>query len=629
MCGILAIYSQNQEPIKSKDLELGITALRHRGPEVSEIWRSASEEIGLAHSRLSIIDLNTGNQPIHSIERATSIVANGEFYEYEKIRNELTKSGHKFTTCSDSEIALHLYERYGTSGLKYLRGEFAFAIWDNVNNILFAARDRFGIKPLFYSIFNNKVYIASEIKALLAAGVPADWDTESYNSRAYIMRDRTLFNNIHQVPPGHYLLASKNSIRIHKYWDFNYLQDCENEAADEIDMIAGLQAEIKEAVKVRMRADVPVGVYLSGGIDSSAVLGIASEYTSRPIDSFSLYFEDSQYNEYDIAKATADYVNSNFNSIKISQNDLADNFQQSVCAAETICINGHGVAKYLLSKFVHEAGYKVVLTGEGADEIFAGYPPFRQDYALLNGKQDANYEKLMQTNKVSSGLLINSDRADQRKSEFVSRVLGFTPTWISAQYEMVRKLDALKIDKQRNCFLTIEQMLRYCDISNQVDGINPVHKAMYLMSKSLLPNYILTVLGDRMEMAHSIEGRTPFLDHKLVEYVVKLPIEMKINRGVEKYALREAVKPWVTKQVYNREKHPFLTPPSILNPTQSLYQLARDIFSSDISQPFYDLKAVMKFMDDALSLDVNQQIAAEPIIMEILSVCMLHAKYFK
>ena len=386
MCGIVAVYSR-REPVSPAKLERATKSLYHRGPDGQRQWISRDNRVGLGHARLSIIDLATGDQPIASEDNRTHLVANGEFYEYEAIQRELEGRGHRLRTRSDSEIALHLYEEVGPQCLHRLRGEFAFVIWDEKQQSLFAARDRFGIKPLFYAWHNNTLYLASEVKALFAAGVPARWDEESvYQSFTFGGHQmRTLYDGVYLVPPGHYLIATGKHFQITRYWDFNYpaASDSAPKRSD-ADYAAEFRHDLEEAVRIRLRADVPVGVYLSGGLDSCAVLGLAARHHPDPIRAFTLTFDDVAYDEGPIAREMAALAGAEFNPIPINQNDLAENFADAILQSETFCVNAHGVAKFLLSKAVRDAGYKVVITGEGSDEILGGYAHFRRDMLLYN-----------------------------------------------------------------------------------------------------------------------------------------------------------------------------------------------------------------------------------------------------
>jgi len=636
MCGILGVFSSHKE-INESSIKAGLDSLYHRGPDHKSYWLSENKKVALGHTRLSIIDLHTGDQPISDTSNRAHLVANGEFYDFEKIREDLIHKGHVFKTKSDSEIALHLYHEYGTACLKHLRGEFAFCIWDSNQQHFFAARDRFGIKPLFYAEHNGRLYFASEIKALLAAGVPAIWDEDSYTSRAFFFRDRTLFKNIHQVPPGHFLIATNGGIRIIKYWDFNYAKTDEYpDSINEAEIVEDIQSTLKNSIKTRLRADVPVGVYLSGGIDSCAVIGMAAEQHNQPIDAFTISFADKQYDETSIAQEMAKKVNAKFHSIPVSQEDLADNFERSIWHSETLCLNSHGVAKYLLSKAVQEQGFKVVLTGEGSDEIFGGYSSFRSDMLLHNSdNQDPSIteqllKELHANNKVSSGLLLSQKSSG--KMSFLNKILGFEPAWLQPMAESNEKLQALynlNTQVQSNKIDPIYQFLCHSDLINQVDGIEPVHASMYLLSKSALQNYIFKNLGDRMEMAHSLEGRLPLIDHKLVEKVTKLPANLKIKGVTEKYILREATRPYLLDKVYKREKHPFLSPPSIFNPDDKLHQLVQDTLRSSLltNIPFFDSTKVIQYLDNLAKLDAKEKITAEALLMEVLSLCMLQKNF--
>src|SRR5262245_26621645 len=268
MCGIVALFS-HRGPIVEAALRRATDSLHHRGPDGKDHWISADRTVALGHTRLSIIDLATGTQPIASEDCLTHIVVNGEFYGYEPIQRELEQAGHHLRTRSDSEIALHLYEDLGVQCLHRLRGEFAFVLWDERSRTIFAARDRFGIKPLFYAEHNGTHYFASEVKALFAAGVPARWDAESlYHSVAIGGHQvRTLFDGIFQIPPGHYLIASEKHIQINQYWDFHYppAEKSEPRKSDS-EWASEFRATLEEAVRIRLRADVPVGCYLSGGL---------------------------------------------------------------------------------------------------------------------------------------------------------------------------------------------------------------------------------------------------------------------------------------------------------------------------------------------------------------------------
>ncbi len=635
MCGIVAVYSR-REPVSPAKLERATKSLYHRGPDGQRQWISRDNRVGLGHARLSIIDLATGDQPIASEDNRTHIVANGEFYQYEEIQRELEGRGHRLRTRSDSEIALHLYEEIGPQCLHRLRGEFAFAIWDEKEQTLFAARDRFGIKPLFYAWHGETLYLASEVKALFAAGVPARWDEESvYQSFTFGGHQiRTLYDGVHLVPPGHYLIATEKHFQITRYWDFNYPRA--NDAAltrSDADYAAEFRHELEEAVRIRLRADVPVGVYLSGGLDSCAVLGLAARHHPDPIRAFTLTFDDAAYDEGPIAREMAARAGAEFNPIPISQQHLAENFANAILQSETFCVNAHGVAKFLLSKAVRDAGYKVVITGEGSDEILGGYAHFRRDMLLYNreGQDEREIEQLLawlnENNTVSRGLLLPD--GDVGNLEAARRILGYLPSWFETFSSRAMKAQPLLGDdfgcrlKNRESYV---QLLSDIDVSGQLKGRDALNQSLYLWGKSVLANYILTMLGDRMEMAHSIEGRVPFLDHHVVECICRQPVNQKIRGMTEKYVLREAVRDVITDTVYRRQKHPFLSPPATLNPEQTFNTYVQDVLRGSVmaSIPYFNQKKIVAMLDGLDRMNAGERTSFDQILMPLVSMCVIH-----
>ena len=638
MCGIFALFSR-RNPVQLETVRRATSRLHHRGPDGQGHWISDDRKIGLGHARLSIIDLTTGDQPIVSADQRTHIVANGEFYGYEAIRAELQESGHALRTRSDSEIALHLYRDLGPQCLHRLRGEFAFVIWDETERVMFAARDRFGIKPLFYAVHEDTLYFASEVKALFAAGVPARWDTENFwqmvEQGGY--QARTLFDGVFQVPPGHYLIATDSHIQINKYWDFDYpVADAGGPRRSDEDYKAEFRHALEEAVRIRLRADVPVGCYLSGGLDSCSVLGLAARHHPDSIRAFTLTFDRAEYDEEKEAREMAAKVGAEFHPIPIRQDDLADNFADAIQQSETVCLNAHGVAKFLLSRAVRKAGYKVVMTGEGSDEILGGYAHFRRDMLLYNraGQDAAVVEKLLKElsdlNSVSRGMLLPD--GESGPLDDVKRLLGFVPSWMETFSARAVKLRAVLSDSYLAAVgwrQGYRALLSELDVRRQLTGREPVNQSLYLWSKTALPNYILTFLGDRMEMGHSIEGRVPFLDHHVVEVIRSQPVSQKIRGMTEKYVLREAARDVITDTIYRRQKHPFLAPPATLNPQGRLNALVQDTLRGPTlaSMPFFDRKKVVGLLDRIDDMDDGGRVSNDQTLMLIASACVLQERF--
>ena len=637
MCGIAAIFSR-QKPIAPATIERATRSLYHRGPDGQRHWRSTDGRVALGHARLSIIDLATGDQPIASEDERTRIIVNGEFYGFEAIQDELEKCGHRLRTRSDSEIALHLYEDVGLQCVHRLRGEFAMVLWDERNRTMVAVRDRFGIKPLFFAWHDEALYVASEVKALFAAGVPARWDTEavSHSIEYGGHQTATLYDGVRQVPPGHYLIATDRHIQLHQYWDFNYCAAADVPQRPAHEYVAEFRQALEEAVRLRLRADVPVGCYLSGGLDSCATIGLAARHHPDPIRAFTLTFDRPDYDEEREAREMAMRVGAAFHPIPIRQDDLADHLADAVHQAEAFCLNAHGVAKYLLSRAVRDAGYKVVITGEGSDEILGGYAHFRRDMLMYNrdGQDPATLAAMLQQlealNPVSRGLLL--PHGTGKPLDHVKRRLGFVPSWMETFSARAAKMDDLfstDFVQRSGSRESYSALLNEVDVRGQLAGRDPVHQSLYLWSKTLLPGYILTTLGDRMEMAHSVEGRVPFLDHHVVEVICSQPVNQKINGMTEKYVLREAVRDVITDTVYRRQKHPFLSPPATLNPNGKLNALVQDTLRGNTltSLPFFDRKNVVDLLDRVDTMDEGARVANDQILMILVSACVLQDRF--
>ncbi|MET0551478.1 MAG: asparagine synthase (glutamine-hydrolyzing) [Vicinamibacteria bacterium] len=635
MCGIAAMFSG--DAISPHALAEATRALRHRGPDGEGTWVAPSGRVGLGHARLSIIDLTTGAQPLSDEERQTHVVVNGEFYGYECLQQELERSGHRLRTRSDSEVVLHLYEDMGTRCLERLRGEFAFVLWDGRNQTLVAARDRFGIKPLYYAWHRGTLCLASEIKGLLAMGVPAVWDRESLFQYAFVSidDDRTVFDGIHQVPPGHYLLATRTGHRLIRYWDFDYPEAAETSAPlDEEYWVQQVREVLRDAVRVRLRADVPVGVYLSGGVDSSTILGMAAELSSAPLDAFTVSFCGDAFDEIPLASEMAAKVDARCHSVRVDEPMLADNFSDAIWHFETLLVNLNGVAKYLLSALVRANGYKVVLTGEGADEVFAGYSHLVRDAALSrpDGAGDLGGVISPEVNEAMGGLYLPI--GESLPTGGLKRTLGHVPSWLEARSGAGLRLRSLFAEGFRQEFAERDPFrvfLNRFDVSGQLTGRDPLHQAMYLWSKAHFHATILSVCGDRSEMAHSVEGRHPLLDHHLVELAREIPATMKVRGGVGKHVLREAARPYITDAIYRRPKQPFTAPPLLTGKGARLREMAQDVLRSDALDdlPFFDRKSVLALLDSLLDGTAGTDAGAlwgAPLVT-VLSACALQQRF--
>jgi asparagine synthase (glutamine-hydrolysing) len=628
MCGIVGIFARTK-PIAPAALAAATHRLDHRGPDRQQVWSTPNLRVGLGHARLSIIDLVTGDQPLTNEDETLHLIVNGEFYGFEEIRRDLIARGHQLRTQSDSEIVLHLYEEVGTECLHDLRGEFAFVLWDEPNQLLFAARDRFGIKPLFYAMVDDTLYLASEIKALLAAGVPARWDHESFFQQLFIYQnqDRTLFEGVYQVPPGHYLIASNHHLQLARYWDLDYpKKDGAPVGPSEDVYVERLGNVLDEAVRLRLRADVPVSCFLSGGLDSSAVLALAARAHPAPLRAFTVAFDGTDFDEKQIARQMAEHAGARFDSVSVSQADVADHVADTIAHGETLGVNWHSVARYLLCRSIHQEGYKVALSGEGADEIFAGYMQARQD-ALLNGNKPAQ-QTVAAAPPTSAHL--KTAAGLPASLAFVQRTLGFVPSWIKKLAVSRSIFHILLAPDYANAFAGRDPFrifLSQFDVQGQLAGRSPVIQSLYLWTRSILPNY--TLFAERLEMAHAVEVRVPFLDHHVFELVRQMPVSLLIRGHKEKYILREVARPFLPDAVYQRPKHPFLAPPSTTNVNNRLHMLVQDTLrGSEMAKlPFFDQAMVVALLDKLPAMDESRRIALDSILMMMVCACLLRARY--
>ncbi|EQC25853.1 asparagine synthase (glutamine-hydrolyzing) [Saprolegnia diclina VS20] len=524
MCGIVAhleLPGPSPVVLPPPDLDAALGLLHHRGPDGRGTWTDANT-VGLGHTRLSIMDVAHGAQPLHAPDDVHAVV-NGEFYEFEAIRAALICDGHAFATQSDSEILVHLYREHGVDALEHLVGEFAFVLWDGARQQLFCGRDRYGIKPLFYTQVGNRFLVASEAKAFLALGWSPQWDVHAIASSGYFSDQRTLFLGVNKLPPAHSLVVSASgSKRLECYFrpTFPHKRQVDPRSLDE--MVAGVRDRLYDAVRTRLRSDVPVAVYLSGGIDSSSVLGIALDILRQTdpdaqLDAFTISFTDREYDgvgydEGDVAARTASHARTRHHVLKITQADLTAAFADAVWHWEAPLNDFNGAAKFLLSRYVRDAGFKVVLTGEGADEHFAGYSMFYPDFfrhettppALPTADRVARLAAIEATDmKMWSAIgCVPMSFDDEVKSRtrlanvsihrLLSTICGlpkplFLPPIVPSTMDAY--VHALSPDERR--------LAR--------DEWHPLHTALCLEPRVHLPNYLCNHLGDRSEMAHSIE----------------------------------------------------------------------------------------------------------------------------
>lgn len=625
MCGIFAAC-QFQKPVSIDQASRAIRRLHHRGPDGTGVWKSPTSTVVLAHARLSLVGVANGTQPIASEDDQIHAAVNGEFYGYRQIRSTLETQGHRFRTDSDSEILIHLYEQYGQGCLDHLRGEFAFVLWDQRRQLLFAARDRFGVKPLLYTITRDGVLVASEAKAILPE-VDSGWDHESMfmaGALQYLPPGRSLFSGIQQLPPGHTMTFDATSLHTGRYWDFNFPRSdirCNNDEDKDVpEVIEQLRDTMRDVVRLRLHGDVPVCFHLSGGLDSSSILGIATHLTQTPQHAFTLEFEEPDYDESQQARDTANFCKAVWHPVRITRENILDSMPDAVMASEGLAINGHLPAKYLLNRAIHDNGFRAVLSGEAADELFAGYAHLRLDHwRAVNG--DDQTQDLSRTNASQVGMMLPS--GDGLSLSAANRHIGYKPVFLQAKATLGKRLRSLMNpdwltyrDNQDPC----ENLLKECSMPDQISGRSALRQSTWLWSKLALAGYIFRTLGDGTEMPWSVEGRVPFADHVLFETIRGFRTDWLIRNGVEKYVLREAMRPYVTDAVYLRQKHPLDAPPVLTGDQKVISSVRERIQSAEFArQPFFCQQRVAELLDRISGLTLDERKLWDPALMMVLS----------
>ena len=533
----------------------------HRGPDDEGYY--VSGPIGLGFRRLSIIDLQRGHQPVPNEDGTVQIIFNGEIYNYQELREFLLGKGHVFKTQSDTEVIVHLYEELGPRCLERLRGMFAFAIWDEKVKSLFLARDRVGIKPLYYCLSNTSLVFASEIKAILADPSMrreiAPEMIDRFLTFLYSPGQETLFKGIHKLLPGHYLLVRDGKVEIQQYWDLCFTNPTRNQSLKEAE--ADLLNLLAEAVKLHMIADVPVGVLLSGGVDSTAVLSLAVLGTDKKMSSFTVGFSGNGVaDERPYAKLAAETYGTQHHDMTITAKDFAAFLPLYVWHMEEPVCEPPAIAMYYVSRLARDY-VKVLLSGEGGDEAFAGYSNYRnlvwlerikRGVPLLNGTFARGLSlanSLLHSSRVAKYAPLMNDLFPDYYYSCTSNPHRYTGNGLGKVYsaDFARVVD-------RECSLEPIRQLQA-----HVRDHNTLNAMLYIDTKTWLPDELL-IKADKMTMANSIELRVPMLDHKVLEFAASLPPSFKLNGFTPKYILKKALAHKIPKEIRNRKKAGFPVP---------------------------------------------------------------------
>jgi len=560
MCGIAGIFHfDTDRKADSRVIKLMTDSLSHRGPDGEGFF--INNNIALGHRRLSIIDLETGDQPMFNEDSSIVVIFNGEIYNYIELREELRALGHIFRTNSDTEVIIKAYQQWDLDCQNKFNGMWAFALWDEKKQQLFLSRDRIGEKPLFYSIFENTLVFGSEIKSLFACGAPSEYDLELleiYLALSFIPAPYTFYKGISKLEAGHCLIITSNSIAKKQFWDLPEID--ESNMYKETDKVyQQFEYLLKDSIKLRMRCDVPYGAFLSGGLDSSSIVTLMSEISSFPIKTFTIGYHEKPFDERDLARLVANELQTDHHEILVKYDSLTESLDNIAYHFDEPFGDASAIATWHVSKFGSEK-VKMILTGDGGDEILSGYriyqgEKFASQYQHLPAwlrKGIPNFFSLL--SKPFDGhafnyplkrieRVCNSSNIDF-KSRFLSKIVSIDICYLK---QLTRDTKKYPVEEFLSDFL---KKCRYK---------NPFYQLMYLNHKLTLPDDML-VKTDRMSMAHSIEIRTPFLDYRLIEYMAKVDKEVKMKNYERKSILRHTVGRKLPKGILKAPKKGFSVP---------------------------------------------------------------------
>ncbi|MEM8733703.1 MAG: asparagine synthase (glutamine-hydrolyzing) [Planctomycetota bacterium] len=554
MCGIAGIaLSSTDRNAGKRRLEAMLDAIVHRGPDDSGLLVDGEVAIGMR--RLSIIDLADGQQPIYDESGRYGVLFNGEIYNYVELRKDLEARGHQFKTNSDTEVIVHLYEDFGSECVEHLRGMFGFAIWDRIERWLFIARDRLGIKPLYYTVVDGNLYFGSEIKSLSTLDdVERAVDPQAlseYLSLKYVPAPRTLFRGISCLEPGHHLTYEHGRIHIEQYWDLSFEKPAE--ALSEADAVERLGELLRESVRLRLRSDVPFGAFLSGGLDSSIIVALMAEQLSQPVKTFSVGFSEAEgADELPYAKQVADAFGAEHHTLSIGASDFLQHAEDVLWHLDQPIADQATVATHMVAKLARQH-VKMVLTGEGGDELFAGY-------ARYEGERLSPWTRCLPPPVASIMNRAGQQLPGMRRAKIALNALAIRDearrfsNWFPMFTDDAKaNLVEPPLGAMRPAADVFDRYL------TQTDATRPLDRMLYCDSKAWLVDYLL-LRGDKLTMANSLEARVPLLDHRLVEFAGGLPDRLKLRKGQRKYLLKRFGEQVLPHDIVHREKQGFPIP---------------------------------------------------------------------
>jgi len=568
MCGIAGTcYFREPRPVSPESITRMLGAISYRGPDESGIY--VDNWAGMGNVRLSIIDLTGGTQPIHNEDETLWIVYNGEVFNFPELRQDLVRKGHRFYTNTDAEVVLHLYEAKGPSCLDELNGQFAFAIWNSKERELFLARDRVGICPLHYTIQGDRILFASEVKAIfMEKDVQRQIDPigmdQIFTFWSTLSGD-TIFKNIKELQPGHYLKISRGQITLKKYWDIPFYSPDEQFTWSLDDISEKFLELLNDSIRIRLRADVPVGSYLSGGLDSSGITSLVSNNFANTLRTFGIHFEEGAFDERDYQNQMVSFLETDHTNIEVKNKQIGLSFPEVLWHCETPLLRTGPVPLFLLSHEVHNNDFKVVITGEGADEVIGGYNIYREAKVrkFWARDPDSTWRPLL-IGKLYPYIFNDKTRIKSYAQSFFSAGLNEVDDPFYSHLIRWRNTSKIKAFFSRELLLEIGDYSGYEDLRQGLPASyttwDYLSKAQYLEMSIFLSNFLLSSQGERVAMAHAVEARPPFLDHRIIDFMGRVPSKWKIMGLNEKYILKKALRGYLPDTILNRPKQPFRAP---------------------------------------------------------------------
>jgi asparagine synthase (glutamine-hydrolysing) len=640
MCGIAGIFhlAQPEKPVQQQSIENMLRVIRHRGPDESGIY--LEKNIGMGNVRLSIIDLSSGSQPLSVQNERFWIVYNGELFNYPELRSELQSRGFHFQTSSDTEVVVQAYACWGPQCLQKFNGQFAISIWDSQKKELFLARDRAGIRPVFYTEQNGTFYYCSEIKGLFEN--PEISRSLSREGLAQVFRfwttltPGTPYENIRELPPAHYMLVSQHKKKIEQYWRLSFPVNHTSSREKPIgEYMEEFRELFRDAVRIRLRADVEVAAYLSGGIDSTVTTAFIHELEPGVLNTFSIGFADRDFDESGYQNEASAYFQTNHTAFSCTSEEIGENFLNTVYYAEYPLLRTAPTPMYLLSKKVRERNIKVVITGEGADEILAGYNIFKEAKIRRFWAREPEsiarplllkllypYLPMMKDAKSSALKMFFGYGLADTQNPYYSHLLRWHNTSRISHY--------LNEDWRTNSSEDYFQNLLDEMVHPDFKGFGELAKSQYLEFTIFMSNYLLSSQGDRMAMGNSVEGRYPFLDYRVIEFASTLPERYKLNVLNEKYILKKMMQGKIPDSILNRNKQAYRAPISGSLAGEKQPEFARVLLSEDAITSF-------GYFNNMLVSKLKEKIKTGKMVSEIdnmalagiLSTQLIHHLFIK